>query len=111
MPKRRKERQSFKKETRMLPPRSGQSKRKKKRGSKRRPRTRQKTENPKALKKEKTKLHRRAQAQRAQSAGRDKPRINLDLGRNGRSHGKRRRNVLRPQRDSQQLSQIRNKFL
>src|SRR5206468_12168703 len=84
----------------MLHPRSGQSKRKKKRNSKRRLRTRQRIENPKALKKEKTKWHQRAQAQRAQSGGRDKPRINLNPGRNRESHGKRRRSVLPPQGDS-----------
>src|SRR5712692_1163751 len=96
----------------MLPPRSGQSKRKKKRSSKRRLRTRQRIENPIALKKEKTKWHQRAQAQSAQSARRDRLRRNLDLGRNRRnSHGERRRNVLPLQRDSQELFQNTNKFL
>src|SRR5205809_7147686 len=84
----------------MLPPRSGQSKRKKKkRNSKGRLRTRQRIENPRALKKEKTKWHQSAQTRCARSATRDRPRRNLDLGRNRRkSLGKRRRNVLPLQR-------------
>src|SRR6266571_2935387 len=83
----------------MLHPRSGQSKRKKKRNSKGRLRTRQRIENPRALKKEKTKWHQSAQTRCARSATRDRPRRNLDLGRNRRkSLGKRRRNVLPLQR-------------
>src|SRR5947208_14135604 len=84
----------------MLPPRSGQSKRKKKkRNSKGRLRTRQRIENPRPLKKEKTKWHQSAQTRCARSATRDRPRRNRDLGRSRRkSLGKRRRNVLQQQR-------------
>src|SRR5436853_6047644 len=55
-------------------------------GTKGRLRTRQRIENPRALKKEKTKWHQNAQTQRARSAGRDRPRRNLDREETEESH-------------------------